>query len=174
MSLLFIKNKSHLISDTANDHFCEIERVTDASDFADMLYDLYRDDTFNQCDWVIVRESDFKRVLTRILKSDKIKIIRYCDDTYKKEVRQAEKKQKNQLIKLSDEDTTKIMYGKRCYDFGYDVNPNDLLDRVKESSLFDMSDLLEICNELRIEIDWKRLNREVVDPDRVTKERRNR
>lgn len=171
MSLLFIKNKSHKILDES-DKYCEIIEVDDISKIADMLYDNYRDETFDKDDWSIVRLIDLRRVLVRILKSPHVRFIRYCAHKDLLKERRKQRKQKNQFSEMGREDTTIVEYEDHKYDFGYDVNPNELISRVKESSLYDMSDLLEIFNELEIKIDWSRLYVDIIDVNRVTKERR--
>lgn len=171
MGLLFVKNKSHRVSDE-NGQYCEIETVIDSSDCADKLYDHYHETDFNKSDWAIVRSIDLKRVLLRILKSDQVTITRVALDNDDFKLKKKSCKYKNQLIVMGQDDSTYISYKNKKYYFGYDFDINELMHRIKQEQLFDMSDFLEICNELKIKIDWSRLSIDVVDVDRVTSERR--
>lgn len=171
MGLLFIQNKSHRASDESG-QYCKISRLKDAADCADTLYDSYQLADFNRDDWSIVRSVDLIRVLTRILKSDEIQVIRYSTDEELVDELRNSCKLKNQSVMFGDVDTTVISYNSKSYDVGYELDVNDLISQIKQDQLYDMSDALEICNELEIAINWSRLDFNVVDVKRVTSERR--
>lgn len=161
MDLLLIRNRSHQANDDSK-YFCMIDPVNDIYQIIDILSKSYVDKEFDRNDWSIVRMIDLKRVLSRILKSDHVEFIRYLSDKEDIDLARKQRKYKNQKVVVDDSNTTIFKYKKRKYDFGYDVNANDLLLRIKEESLFDMSDLLEIVNYLKIDIDWSRLDQDIV------------
>lgn len=169
MGLLFVKNKSHNLSDLDSELYCEIQEFNLVKDFAKELRNCYHTEGFNKEDWSVTRDIDLMRVLRRVLTSSQLEfeIVVTTDDELEKF--NSLKLLHNCTVAKGKEEDTIVKYKRNKYRYGYALNPKDMLDNIDNMNLCEMSDALSLCNALNIKIDWSRLDMDVVDVERVTR-----